>query len=315
MTTPLPLRFGFPAGKSFAFTIFDDCDNSTVHNTGPFYALLERLGMRTTKTVWCFDSANVHPNWEGSSTLDDPAYRAFAQDLQSRGFEIGFHGASMMSSTRPRTMQALELFRETFGHYPRSHANHAGNRENMYWAHNRFASPLLRRLYLWTVTNHSNFSEGHVQDSPYFWGDLCRQHIDYVRGFTFPATNLFDVHRNILYRDPTSAFVNFWFSACHVRGADAFNRLLQPGRQEKLARGGVCIVATHGSGFTRNGEVNPETRRLLQLLATKDGWFVPVSTLLDYLRVQGLGQPIPASERRILELRWLFHAIQRGVGS
>lgn len=311
------IRLRYPEGKHFAFTIFDDCDNGIVENTKPFYDLLERLGMRTTKTVWSLDSQDVHPNWRGSRTLEDPDYRALARSLHERGFEIASHGASMMSSVRDRTVRALEMFRETFGHYPRSYANHGGNRENIHWSETRFRSRVLQRLYAWRVTRDTDHSEGHVPGSPYFWGDLCRDHIEYVRGFTFPVINLLSVHRNILYRDPATECVNFWFSASHAPDPEAFNALLQPARQEKLAReGGVCIVATHaGSGFVKNGEVNPETRRLLELFAARDGWFVPVSTLLDYLRLQGFGRPIPFGERRALEFRWLFHAIRRGVGS
>jgi peptidoglycan/xylan/chitin deacetylase (PgdA/CDA1 family) len=311
MTTP-PLRF--PGGRRFAFTIFDDCDNATVKNTRPLYRLLERLGMRTTTTVWPLESADVHPDWTGSSTLADPEYREFAQDLQSRGFEIAFHGASMMSAPRERTEEALEIFRATFGRYPRAHANHGSNRDSLYWSSTRFRSRLLQWLYDWRATTASRRSEGHLPGSPYFWGDLCRAHIDYVRAFTFPVTNVLEVHPNILYRDPACAFVNFWFSATHVPTPEVFETLFTQRRLEALSRGGVCIVATHGAGFTRHGEVRAETRRLLELLAAKNGWFVPVSTLLDYLRVQGLGRVMPARERMRLELRWLFHAVRRGVG-
>ena len=57
-----------------------------------------------------------------------------------------------------------------------------------------------------------------------------------------------------------------------------------------------------------------ETVRLLERLATRGGWFVPVSTLLDHLRSVGLGSPIGALDRRAIELRWLRHAICRGAG-
>ena len=314
MTRSGQARLRYPGGKRFAFTIFDDCDNSTVKNTRPFYDLLARLGMRTTRTVWTLNSTDVHPNWTNSGTLEDPEYREFAQELQALGFEIASHGASMMTSTRDRIRRGLEIFRETFGRYPRSHANHGSNRDNLYWFRARFRSRLLRGLFSGLLLRHGQSSEGHRPGSPYFWGDLCRQYIAYVRGFTFPVTDLFSVHRNILYRDPDTPFVNSWFSACHAPDVQAFNHLLNPRNQEQLAEGGVCIVATHGAGFTRNGEVNPETRRLLELLATKDGWFVPVSTLLDHLQHLGFGRPISPAERRLIELRWLRHALRRGVG-
>ena len=221
----------------------------------------------------------------------------------------------MMSSKRERIKRALEVFRETFGEYPRSYANHGSNRENMYWFYARFRSPLVRLLYA-SIMSNSRRSEGHVVDSEYFWGDLCEKYITYVRNLTFPTVNLFSVHRNIVYRDPATEFVKYWFSASHAPNVKAFNTLIQPARQQSLMRdGGVCIVATHtAAGFVQNGEVNQDTRRLLESLAEKDGWFVPVSTLLDYLRLQGLGAPIPLRERYIMELRWLYYAIRRGTG-
>ena len=152
----------FPDGKRFAFTIFDDCDNSTVENTKPVYDLLGTLGMRTTKTVWSFGSADPHPNWRGSSTLEDPEYAAFARELRATGFEIASHGTSMMSSPRGRVEEGLRIFAETFGHYPRSYANHGGNRENLYWSELRFRSRILKRLYAWKVTKDTYYSEGHV---------------------------------------------------------------------------------------------------------------------------------------------------------
>jgi len=191
----MPDSLSLPGGKRFAFTIFDDCDNSTAQNTRPFYELLERLGMRTTKTVWSFSSPEIHPNWRGSSTLEDAEYKAFAQELQERGFEIASHGASMMSSPRDQTKRALDTFFEAFGHYPRSHANHGDNRDNIYWADTRFRSRLLKALYCGTRAGRAAKSEGHVPDSPYFWGDYCRAHIAYVRGFTFPVTNLLSANQ------------------------------------------------------------------------------------------------------------------------
>ena len=47
-----PVRFEFPQGKRFAFTIVDDTDVATVANVKPLYDLLHELGFRTTKTVW-----------------------------------------------------------------------------------------------------------------------------------------------------------------------------------------------------------------------------------------------------------------------
>jgi hypothetical protein len=49
-------------------------------------------------------------------------------------------------------------------------------------------------------------------------------------------------------------------------------------------------------------------------MAAREGWFVPVSTLLDHLRAHGYGQPLSWLERGISELRWARGAVRRGIG-
>jgi hypothetical protein len=272
--------------------------------------------MRTTRTVFAFDSDDVHPYWQRSTTLEDERYRALALELQARGFEIASHGASMMSSTRDRTARALDIFYQTFGHYPRVHANHGYNRDNLYWLGARFSSRLIARLYALRAVSDGLASEGHTPESPYFWGDLCQKHVDYVRGFTFPVLDLRPLNSSLLYRDPATPFVNFWFSASHTFDAEEFNQLLSPERQDALERdGGVSIVTTHvAKGFVHNGVVEPTTRKLLEAMAARNGWFVPVSTLLDHLRGQGFGKRLGWFERRVNELRWARGAVRRGIG-
>jgi len=316
VTAAMSPSLRLPDGHTFAFSIFDDCDNSTIENTKPFYDLLCRLGMRTTKTVWALDSVDVHPNWRSSTTLENTAYRDFALSLHQDGFEIASHGASPMSSQREKIERALDVFQATFGHPPRAHANHGSNRENLYWYAQRFRSASLRTLYALVIARRRLRSEGHLPNSPYFWGDLCLRSIHYVRGFTFPVLNLRSVHPNMLYHDPATPFVRYWFSGSHAPNVLSFNELLNEGNQRALElHGGISIVATHvAAGFVQHGQVNRETVRLLEQLATRGGWFVPVSTLLDHLRGVGLGSPIGELARRAIELRWLRHAMCRGAG-
>src|SRR5688500_18443839 len=98
-----PSRFEFPHGKRFAFTIVDDTDVATVANVKPIYELLHELGLGATKTVWPVACPEGSPNFSSSQTLEDPDYRDFVVDLQQRGFEITWHGATMESSRRGRT--------------------------------------------------------------------------------------------------------------------------------------------------------------------------------------------------------------------
>ena len=67
--------------------------------------------------------------------------------------------------------------------------NHSCNLENIYWGEARLDG--LRRLYRFvSAFRNGRPFEGHAPESPHFWGDLCRDRIDYVRNFVFREVNL-----------------------------------------------------------------------------------------------------------------------------
>ena len=304
----------FPGGKRFAFTIIDDTDVATVENVAPMYRLLERLGIRTTKTVWPLSCPEGSPNFGSSQTLDDADYCAFVLDLQRRGFEIASHGATMESSVRERTLRGLERLRATFGQYPTVHANHAGNRESLYWGAARIDATVARAVYRLLQPDLDAF-EGHAPHSPYWWGDVARTHIRYVRNLTFGALNVARINPTLPYHDPRRPLVAWWFSAADANDCPAFNRLLRSSAQARLEHdAGIAIVATHfGKGFVTEGRVHPRTVALLERLSRRSGWFVPVGELLDWLRESGAGGVLPAAEWRRMQWRWLWDLLRRGV--
>lgn len=301
-----PRSFIFPDGKRFAFTVLDDTDVATVQNVAPVYALLERLGMRATKTVWPMGCPEGSRNFSSSQTLENPDYRDFVVGLQQRGFEIASHGATMESSRRERTAAGLECLRTVFGAYPRVHANHALNRENPYWGAARIDDPALKRLIERLPDMAPGYYQGHVEDSPYWWGDLCARHIQYVRNLTFTDVNLLRVNPSMPYRDPSRPLVPWWFSASDAEDADAFYRLISPVHQERLEReGGVCIVATHfAKGFVNHGGVVDAIRDRLELLACRPGWFPTVGELLDWMRARQAQDVLPPDEWRRMQWTW-----------
>jgi hypothetical protein len=63
--------------------------------------------------------------------------------------------------------------------------------------------------------------------------------------------------------------------------------------------------------YVKNG-LNSTFRSLMQRLSKKNGWFVPVSTLLDYLLEASGHHDITDRERRRLERRWLSHKLRIG---
>lgn len=304
----------FPDGKRFAFSILDETDVSA--NSGqPVYALLQQLGMRTTKTVWPLARSEGSHVADSAQTLADPGYRESVLALRDHGFEIGWQGASMESSKRERTIEGLERFRDIVGAYPRLHANYPQNRESLYWGPNRVDQPLLRAVVQRADPTPTNHSLGHMQNTPFYWGDVCHRRIDYVKNLTFNEVNLARVNASMPYHDPQRPLVRWWFSCSEAQDCAAFAHLLRPERQDRLERdGGWCIVATHfAHDFVRSGGVDRLAARRLEMLASRNGWFVPVSTLLDYLRDQRADNGLSAAEWDRMQWRWARELVRRRV--
>ena len=296
----------FPGGARFAFTVIDDTDVATVANVAPIYALLEKLGMRTTKTVWPVACAEGSRDFSSSETLADAAYRAWVLGLRDRGFEITWHGATMESSPRDRTVAALERYRQLFGRAPHIHVNHASNRENVYWGSERVDNRLLKGLVERLSGHPAGFFQGQTDGSPYFWGDLCRAHMTYARNLTFNDINLASINPSMPYHDPVRPLVPWWFSSSDADDVSAFNALLAPRHLDRLERdGGFSIVATHfGKRFVTDGAVDPVTVERLTDLAGRRGWFPTAGELLDWLRTRRADAALPAREWRRMQWQW-----------
>jgi hypothetical protein len=282
---------GFPDGRRFAFTILDDTDDSTVANAKPVYDLLYELGFRTTKTVWMEPCPEGSRLFFAAETMADPAYRAWVHEVAERGFELAWHGATMESSRRDRTERALAAFEREFGRAPRVHANHGQNRENLYWGARRYHHPLWRTVARIGYAFGGPVFEGENPASPYYWGDLGRRSVRYVRNLTFTELNLLAADPDTPYRLPDTPEVAYWFSTADAPDATAFRRLVTRARLDRLRdEGGVCILSTHlGKGYATGGRVDPDVAATLRHLAAQPGWFVPVSEVLDHLLAHGGG--------------------------
>jgi hypothetical protein len=303
----------WPEGKAFAFTVFDDPDSQTAEDARIVYGFLADLGLRTTKGVW-----PLGPRRQASdhgATCDDVTFRRWLQCLQQQGYEIGFHNATSHTSYRDETREGLERFREYFGAYPSSMANHYFSGEGIYFGDARLTR--WRRLVYnaLTIGRHRNEYSGHVQGHACYWGDLCRQHIRYVRNFTFRAINTLAVCPWMPYHDPARPFVNGWFASSEGSNVKSFLDLLAEKHQDALeAQRGACIVYAHfGHGFVESGTLSARFRELMQRLARKNGWFVPVSKLLDHLRQGRDPVVIGDRERASLEWRWLATKVRHGT--
>ena len=125
-----PPEVTWPDGKTFAFAVFDDPDFQTVERGRPVYDFLSGLGFRTTRGI--FPGLKLTPASYYSVTCNDPAHLQWVLSLKERGFEVGWHGASPVSSTREQTIEGLERFRQLFGDWPYTSSQHYECGENMY---------------------------------------------------------------------------------------------------------------------------------------------------------------------------------------
>jgi hypothetical protein len=304
----------WPEGKRFAFSVFDDTDWATLDNVGSVYALLAELGLRTTKSVWV-RTGDPHRGSITGQTCDDPEYLKWLLDLRAKGFEIAWHNATWHGSLREETRAGLEKFAELFGHYPLTAANHTGVEESIYWADARLTG--MRKWIYNALTRCKNKGKyrGHIEGDRYFWGDLCREKIKYFRNFTYRGINPLAECPFMPYHDPLKPYVNHWFASSDGHNLAAFNRCLREEEQDRLeAEGGACIMYTHfASGFCVDGKLDRRFRELMTRLAKKNGWFVPVATLLDYLMEKRGPHEITPAQRRRLEWKWLREKMLSGT--
>lgn len=308
-------KMEWPNGKDFAFTIFDDPDYNTVETTAAIYSFLADLGLRTTKAVWPIQG-NGTPK-VGGTTCENARYLELVLNLNKNGFEIAFHNATHHTSTREQTADGLEAFRRLFGHYPASMANHSGCQENIYWGSAR-VSGVSRILYnILSVKEKATVSQGHLEGSPLFWGDLCREKIKYVRNFVYGDLNTLKACPVMPYHDPARPFVNYWFAASEGPSIRSFNELISEDRQDRLVgEGGAGIVYTHfANGFLEKGKINARFRVLMERLSKLNGWFVPARTLLDFILQTRGSHVITQAERSDLEKRWIWHKIVNTHGT
>ena len=277
----------FPGGAQFAFTIVDDTDDTTLENGRPIYDLLTEIGLRTTKTVWAFDSApSDRGPYFAAETLQDPDYLSWVTGLAETGFEIAFHGASMGSTRREKTIAALDFIEQRFPGSPRLHCNHGQNRENLYWGSARYAIRLLSMTYRVLLERRGDGGfEGEIPGSPFFWGDVARRRLPNIRAFSFNRINCSDIPPGRPFYDHKKPFVNRWFNSSDVPDATVFKRVITPQAIEELcATRGWCIVSTHlGKGFCSGGTVDPTVASTLRHISSMPGWFVPASVLLEHL--------------------------------
>lgn len=252
--------------------------------------------MLGTKTVWVLNAKRTSAFRKeqeqpasgpaGGSTLEDADYLEFALDLRAKGFEIAWHGVSEGNSTRQETIEGFDRFRSIFGHDPHVAAFHQTNIENLYCGASKLDSRLLRLVE--RLTDRSDY-QGDVEDSPYFWGDIARDRLRYVRlpFHTLDEVNTLRVNPLMPFHDPRRPYVRAWFASSDGADVTRFNRLLSKVNLDRLeAQRGACVIYTHfAKGFAKPGRgLDPTFVAIVQGLAARPNvWLTTASELLDRL--------------------------------
>jgi len=310
-STPQPPT-RWPAGRTFAFSVLDDTDRATVANIRPVYELLHSLGLRTTKSVWVYPSRD---RIDGA-TIDEPQMRAYLGLLRDRGFELCLHGVGDGAFTREEILEGYERFRSAFGSYPRIHANHSRNIDNLHWGAERFVWPVSLLFRMLDRKAGAGGYQGHRPGSPHYWGDFARAHIDYVRNLVFNQTDTLHCDPRMPYPiRSTQDAVNTWFSSSDGHTVDEFCQLIHPDRIRALERsGGACLVYTHfAEGFADgSGRVHALFEERMRFLASRPGWFVPMTQVLDALRERNRAAGVPGRAYLLrVNARWAVERLAK----
>ena len=303
-------KIHWPNNKKFAFTIFDDTDGANLKDNQLVYDYLNELNFKTTKSVWVKKGIHSKKKYPGI-TCEDKAYLDWLLKLKDAGFEIGYHNTTYESSHRQETKIGLEKFKKLFNQFPIVMANHDTNKENIYWGPHRLSESRKIIYNILTLFKKNQYFEGHIESSLYFWGDLCRKYITYVRNFIFSDINTLKYCPYMPYKDPTKPFVNYWFASSDGNNLKKFNKCISDKNQDRLEEeGGACIMYTHfADRFSSNGKLSEKFKIQMKRLSKKNGWFVPVSTLLDFLKKKNKMHIINNEQRKALEWKWLVDKI------
>jgi len=312
----------WPDGKSFAFTIIDDTDKSTLENALQVYDYLYSKRVLTTKSVWVREGKNSeeYTDFKGTTLLDNE-YTNWVKSLQDKGYEICLHSMTWSASTRDQIIDGFNRFESLFGksNVLIQHNDIVAN-ESIYWGSKRLIFPLnlIYELISKINSNHANSQiyQGENTESMFFWGDICKKKVEFIRNLVFPSINLFNVTPYVVHKRSSTKYVNNWFVSCEAPDATSFVKLLSNDNIEKLVNeNGLCIVYTHfGKAFVENGILKESFKKAITYLTNKNGWFVPASEIFNHLEKKSNGiKELTYLEELQLSWKWLRWKMLHGT--
>lgn len=281
--TPYPYRAGF--------CITDDTDAATLPRVKAVYDYLMEMNFPTTKTVWPFkpDDYSGIPALPDSTlrgiTLEDEDYFDYCRKLQENGFEIALHGASAGNNRRERIKEAFELMERHFSG-SNTYICHSKNAENIYWEEKVTSLPTIKQLLALYSSHESN---GEVEESDYFWGDICKEKVRQIRLFRTRKTNTLKANPSMPYHDPQKPYVNSWFSATKRSLKDCAD---PDGLSRLKAENGLTVLYQymHRYADARSQELDPGFKEAVQRIGgDSEIWINTTQKVMERLRlIQGI---------------------------
>jgi hypothetical protein len=278
------LRWPYP--YRWAFSLIDDTDCSTQEAVTTVYEYCLARGIYPTKTLWVHEARRGCGSPRAGKpiagvTLEDPRYLAYCQSIGSRGVELCLHDASPGNNLREETEAAFERFQKAFGYLPRIHVFHSHNCDHFYWGAQQYSSRWLGSIVRAVAGRHDY--HGSDPKSPYYWSDICRRLISYVRLY---RTRHFDVLRcnpNMPYHLPGKPDVRLWFSAS--ASATRLHRLDERAIDAIARDDGAFLLYAYSANLAAIDDksvLRPEVQAALDLIGRRaDCWRPTVSGLLD----------------------------------
>ena len=119
------------------------------------------------------------------------------------------------------------------------------------------------------------------------------------------------------YRDKQyDEYANYWFSSTFASNQWMFKKQVNKMSIDRLENeGGVCILYTHLGYYMVDGVIDPHFKKMIEYLGSKNsGWYVPVSTVLDFLnqnkKSNNISEYIPTYFKKWIEFRSLWTRIK-----
>lgn len=300
----------WPKNKEFAFTIIDDTDNSNINNIKPIYDYLASKNIKTTKTVWVYPSRDTFTG----QTLQNKNYYKYIKLLKNKGFDIQLHNVGSGNFSRTEIIKGLNDFKQKLGRYPNMHINHCSNSDNLYWGYKRFG--LFLRKTMQVLKGSKGRFYGDEINSNYFWGDIAKEKIKFIRNRVFNGINTLKYDPKMPFREKRKIFSNYWFSSSDGHNLKQFNNLVTKSNIDQLKRDkGLCIVYTHfASGFLdHQGKLNEIFKENINYLSKQNGWFVPANEILEHLLSHKKKDNVSSFYINKLDVRWVIDKIKKKI--